>query len=225
MAEGFFSVILLDEFSFRLSYTPLKISGWNIIMEVWFISGSFLNGWFVGEPCYSSRVYHLCLSPRIMVQWKITLNERVQPTNGDIPFSTYSHDYGKRWVFNYGQGSSTPINNPLFLMVINPIPSLKLTFSPLKMDGWNTILSYWGPGLFSEARVVGLKIPFFLLGILWPQKFETCWTPGASPEVRPERGEDVDHQWHGGWTGDGRCLPRGAPWPVKGGTWRIHHPH
>ena len=104
-----------------------------------------------------------------MVQWKITLNERVQPTNGDIPFSTYSHDYGKRWVFNYGQGSSTPINNPLFLMVINPIPSLKLTFSPLKMDGWNTILSYWGPGLFSEARVVGLKIPFFCWGFSDPK--------------------------------------------------------
>ena len=24
---------------------------WNIIMEVWFRSCSFLNGWFVGEPC------------------------------------------------------------------------------------------------------------------------------------------------------------------------------
>ena len=33
-------------------YTP-----GNIIMEVWFRSFSFLNGWFVGEPCESSRVY------------------------------------------------------------------------------------------------------------------------------------------------------------------------
>ena len=74
----FWRKILLGEFSFRLSYKPLKISGWNIIMEVWFISSSFLNGWFVGEPCYSSRVYHLCLSPIIMVQWKITQSERVQ---------------------------------------------------------------------------------------------------------------------------------------------------
>ena len=31
------------------------------------------------------------------------------------------------------------------------VPSLKLTFSPLKMDAWNTSLSYWGPGLFSGA--------------------------------------------------------------------------
>ena len=29
--------------------TPRKINGWNIIMEVWFRSFSFLNGWFVGS--------------------------------------------------------------------------------------------------------------------------------------------------------------------------------
>ncbi len=35
------------------------------------------------------------------------------------------------------------------------LPSLKLTASlPLKMDGWNTILSYWGPGLFSGANLL-----------------------------------------------------------------------
>ena len=28
------------------------------------------------------------------------------------------------------------------------VPSLKLTFSPLKMDGWNTIVSFWGPDYF-----------------------------------------------------------------------------
>ena len=28
------------------------------------------------------------------------------------------------------------------------IPSLKLTFSHLKMDGWNTILSYWVSAYF-----------------------------------------------------------------------------
>ena len=36
------------------------------------------------------------------------------------------------------------------------IPFLKLAFSPLKMDGWNTILSYWG-GLFSGAFAVGFR--------------------------------------------------------------------
>ena len=36
------------------------------------------------------------------------------------------------------------------------IPSLKLTFPPLKLDGWNTILSYWG-GLFSGAFAVGFR--------------------------------------------------------------------
>ena len=37
--------------------------------------------------------------------------------------------------------------------VMGVIPSLKLTFSPLKMDGWNTSLSYW-EGLFSGAMLV-----------------------------------------------------------------------
>ena len=36
------------------------------------------------------------------------------------------------------------------------VPSLKLTFSPLKMDGFNTILSYWGR-LFSGAKNVGFR--------------------------------------------------------------------
>ena len=31
------------------------------------------------------------------------------------------------------------------------LPSLKLTFSPLKMDGWNTLVSFWD-GLFSGAN-------------------------------------------------------------------------
>ena len=39
------------------------------------------------------------------------------------------------------------------------IPSLKLTASlPLKMDGWNTSLSYWGPGLFSGATLVSGRV-------------------------------------------------------------------
>ncbi len=41
---------------------------------------------------------------------------------------------------------NVPQKQPAFLRVCSPLvshlPSLKLTFSPLKMDGWNTILSY-----------------------------------------------------------------------------------
>ena len=33
------------------------------------------------------------------------------------------------------------------------IPSLKRTVGPLKMDGWKTILSFWGDGLCSRATV------------------------------------------------------------------------
>ena len=45
----------------------------------------------------------------------------------------------------------------------HPLPSLKLTFSPLKiMDGWNTSLSYWGFGPFSGAFAVSFREFFFL---------------------------------------------------------------
>ena len=33
------------------------------------------------------------------------------------------------------------------------LPSLKLTFSHLKMDGWNTIVSFWGPAHFQVQAV------------------------------------------------------------------------
>ena len=36
-------------------------------------------------------------------------------------------------------------------------PSLKLTFSPLKMDGWNTIVSFWET-LFSGAMLVSGRV-------------------------------------------------------------------
>ena len=39
---------------------------------------------------------------------------------------------------------------------VSPLHSLKPTpSSALKMDGWNTIFSFWGPGLFSGATVDG----------------------------------------------------------------------
>ena len=34
------------------------------------------------------------------------------------------------------------------LLTRREIPSLKLRFSPLQMDGWNTILSYWVSAYF-----------------------------------------------------------------------------
>ena len=42
--------------------------------------------------------------------------------------------------------------------ISNYLPSLKLTASlPLKMDGWNTILSYWN-GLFSGVMLVSGRV-------------------------------------------------------------------
>ncbi len=34
---------------------------------------------------------------------------------------------------------------------------------PLKMDGWNTILSYWGPGLFSGDMLVSGRVTLIWL--------------------------------------------------------------
>ena len=36
------------------------------------------------------------------------------------------------------------------------LPSLKLTFSPLKMDGWKTILSFWVSAYF-QGRAVSFR--------------------------------------------------------------------
>ena len=54
------------------------------------------------------------------------------------------------------------------------LPSLKLIFSHLKMDGWNTILTFWD-GLFSGAFAVSFRecifvyiyIYFFFVIIQW----------------------------------------------------------
>ena len=43
--------------------------------------------------------------------------------------------------------------DPLFA---DTLPETNRT-SPLKMDGWNTILSYWGFGLFSGAFAVSFR--------------------------------------------------------------------
>ena len=39
------------------------------------------------------------------------------------------------------------------MVVPNLVPSLKLRFLPLKMDGWNTIVSFWD-GLLSGSMLV-----------------------------------------------------------------------
>ena len=44
------------------------------------------------------------------------------------------------------------------------LPSLKLTFSHPKMDGWNTIVSFWD-GLFSGAMVVSGRVLYTPLQI------------------------------------------------------------
>ena len=46
--------------TWAISIDPSKLT-WNIIMEVWFRSFSFLNGWFVGSSRSFSRAHHfLC---------------------------------------------------------------------------------------------------------------------------------------------------------------------
>ena len=45
----------------------------------------------------------------------------------------------------------TPTKSPQY------IPSRKLTISPLKMEGWNTIVSFW-EGNFSGAMLVSGRV-------------------------------------------------------------------
>ena len=75
---------------------------------------------------------------------------------------------------------STP-NRSLRFLEEKKVPPLKLTFSHLKMDGWNTIVSFWGPAYFqgrtvsfrdcngekclwNRAKCEGSRVTAFLLG-------------------------------------------------------------
>ena len=67
------------------------------------------------------------------------------------------------WLIGYdiiGYNKSHWTSNPTNL--IGPFTLPETNTSPLKMDGWNTILSYWGPGLFSGGFAVSFRegIPF-----------------------------------------------------------------
>ena len=52
-------------------------------------------------------------------------------------------------------------------MPVENVPSLKQTFSQLKMDGWNTIVSFWGPAYF-KGRTVNFRECSILLLISVP---------------------------------------------------------
>ena len=45
----------------------------------------------------------------------------------------------------------------MMMMMMMMIPSLKLTFSHLKMDGWHTIVSFWGPAYFQGRKTVSFR--------------------------------------------------------------------
>ena len=72
-----------------------------------------------------------------------------------------------------------------------PIPSLKLTFSPLEINGWNTIVSFWD-SLFSGAFAVSFRecrFPIFknsniFLKNLHDLIHHTCLCPVRGPFSR-----------------------------------------
>ncbi len=53
------------------------------------------------------------------------------------------------WVLTQKSWGKPPKSSILIGFSIINHPFWETNTSPLKMDGWNTILSYWGPGLFS----------------------------------------------------------------------------
>ena len=46
------------------------------------------------------------------------------------------------------------------LAISEDSPSLQQTFSPLKMDGWKMILSFWGLAYFQKIMLVSGSVPF-----------------------------------------------------------------
>ena len=62
------------------------------------------------------------------------------------------------------------------------LPSLKLTFSYLKFDGWKMILSFWVSAFFSGAVAVSFREGFFWSRLYlpphWPGEFNLRWHQG-----------------------------------------------
>ena len=80
------------------------------------------------------------------------------------PLGVTSFDFRKvRSVRNLStsagvKGAKLKVSNSEASFLFKIFPSLELTASlPLKMDGWNTIVSFWG-GLFSGAMLVSGRV-------------------------------------------------------------------
>ncbi len=67
------------------------------------------------------------------------------------------------WMWALTKRSDIPPVMGLFSVI--ELPSMKLTFSPLKMDGWNTIVSFWD-GLFSRVMLVSGRVCWSILQFL-----------------------------------------------------------
>ena len=80
----------------------------------------------------------------------------------DPKYTRMSQEVKKKNVFDVYWGYNPLIRSPLILTSCQghpsrQFPSLKLTASlPLKMDGWNTILSFWVSVTF-QGRTVKLQ--------------------------------------------------------------------
>ena len=103
---------------------------WNIIMEVWFRSFSFLNGWFVGSMLIFQGVVRDGLSHYLQ---KIEIEISVS-----LGFSACFGCYLKH-------PNQNTYDTPT-----------KFNSSPLKNDDWRTILSFWRQPIFRGKLAVKL---------------------------------------------------------------------
>ena len=64
--------------------------------------------------------------------------------------------FPSKWAARWIGEKTTPWQFCVFVTLLGWLPSLKLTFSHLKMDAWNTIVSFWD-GLFAGALAVSFR--------------------------------------------------------------------
>ena len=72
--------------------------------------------------------------------------------------------------------------------------------SPLKIDGWNTILSYWGGGLFFRGELAvsfreGNSTPGYKR-FIWPHAFSQYRFRSVEPRMAEKNGMDTKANWN-----------------------------
>ena len=74
----------------------------------------------------------------------------------------------------------SPRHVPHGSFFLNPLPSLKLRFSHLKIDGWKTILSFWVSASFQRGATVRSFPTYGGVSLPWELNSRAAFEMGTS---------------------------------------------